>query len=124
MFGIASSPFVKYLIMLKKPLAYDVIVIGAGPAGYACALRCAQLGLKTVCIDNWRDNNNQGRLGGAHLNTGGVASMTLLDSAKMYHQLKYEAKKHGARAALFGRKINTSEHQLTFVRHLRRGDSS
>ena len=98
MFGIASSPFVKYLIMLKKPLAYDVIVIGAGPAGYACALRCAQLGLKTVCIDNWRDNNNQGRLGGAHLNTGGVASMTLLDSAKMYHQLKHEAKKHGIHA--------------------------
>ena len=52
--------------------------------------------LKTVCIDNWRDNNNQGRLGGAHLNTGGVASMTLLDSAKMYHQLKHEAKKHKA----------------------------
>ena len=41
--------------MLKKQTHYDVIVIGAGPAGFASAIRCAQLGLKTACIDNWRN---------------------------------------------------------------------
>ena len=84
--------------MLKKQTHYDVIVIGAGPAGFASAVRCAQLGLKTACIDNKRDKNNLGRLGGSHLNTGGVASMTLLDSAKLYYQITHEAATHGIRA--------------------------
>ena len=74
--------------MPKKQTHYDVIVIGAGPAGFASAIRCAQLGLKTACIDNWRNKKSQSRLGGSHLNTGGVASMTLLESAKIYHQLQ------------------------------------
>ena len=84
--------------MPNKQTHYDVIVIGAGPAGFASAVRCAQLGLKTACIDNWRNKNKQGRLGGAHLNTGGVASMTLLESAKIYHQLNQEIAKHGIHA--------------------------
>ena len=84
--------------MPNKQTHYDVIVIGAGPAGFASAVRCAQLGLKTACIDNWRNKNKQGRLGGAHLNTGGVASMTLLESAKIYHQLNHEIAKHGIHA--------------------------
>lgn len=42
---------------------YDVIVIGAGPAGYISAIRCAQLGMKTACIDNWRNAQGQNRLG-------------------------------------------------------------
>ena len=84
--------------MPNKQTHYDVIVIGAGPAGFASAVRCAQLGLKTACVDNWRNKNKQGRLGGAHLNTGGVASMTLLESAKIYHQLNHEIAKHGINA--------------------------
>lgn len=84
--------------MSKKPTHYDVIVIGAGPAGFASAIRCAQLGLKTACIDNWRNNKNQSRLGGSHLNSGGIASMTLLESAKIYHQLGHEIAKHGIHA--------------------------
>ena len=84
--------------MPNKQTHYDVIVIGAGPAGFASAVRCAQLGLKTACVDNWRNKNKQGRLGGAHLNTGGVASMTLLESAKIYHQLNHEIAKHGIHA--------------------------
>jgi dihydrolipoamide dehydrogenase len=84
--------------MPKKPTHYDVIVIGAGPAGFASAIRCAQLGLKTACIDKWRNKKGQSRLGGSHLNTGGVASMTLLESAKIYHQLSHEIAKHGIHA--------------------------
>jgi len=84
--------------MQKKQIHYDVIVIGAGPAGFASAIRCAQLGLKTACVDNWRNKKGQSRLGGSHLNTGGVASMTLLESAKIYHQLGHEIAKHGIHA--------------------------
>ena len=84
--------------MQKKQTHYDVIVIGAGPAGFASAIRCSQLGLKTACIDNWRNKKGQSRLGGSHLNTGGVASMTLLESAKIYHQLGHEIAKHGIHA--------------------------
>ena len=84
--------------MPKKQTHYDVIVIGAGPAGFASAIRCAQLGLKTACIDNWRNKKSQSRLGGSHLNTGSVASMTLLESAKIYHQLGHEIAKHGIHA--------------------------
>ncbi len=81
--------------MPNKQTHYDVIVIGAGPAGFASAIRCAQHGLKTACIDNWCNKKNQSRLGGSHLNTGGVASMTLLESAKLYHQLNHGIAKHG-----------------------------
>jgi len=81
--------------MPKKQTHYDVIVIGAGPAGFASAIRCAQLGLKTACIDNWCNKKSESRLGGSHLNTGGVASMTLLESAKTYYQLNHEIAKHG-----------------------------
>ena len=81
--------------MPKKQTHYDVIIIGAGPAGFASAIRCAQLGLKVACIDNWRNKKGQSRLGGSHLNTGGIASMTLLESAKIYHQLNHEIAKHG-----------------------------
>ncbi len=74
---------------------YDVIVIGAGPAGYTAALRCAQLGLKTACIDNWLDKNGKSGLGGFFLNAGCLASLTLLESAKYYHALVHDFKSHG-----------------------------
>lgn len=83
--------------MLTKQ-SYDVIVIGAGPAGYSCAIRCAQLGLKTVCIDDWRDKQGQSNLGGTYLNAGCVASMALLDSSRLYHTVKHDLKKHGIHA--------------------------
>jgi len=79
----------------KSTSHYDVIIVGAGPAGFAGAIRCAQLGFKTACIDNWRNKEGQSQLGGAHLNAGSVASMTLLQSAKLYHQLNHDIAKHG-----------------------------
>lgn len=84
--------------MQIKQTHYDVIVVGAGPAGFASAIRCAQLGLKTACIDDWRNKRGQSRLGGSHLNTGPVATITLLESAKIYHQLNHELAKHGIQA--------------------------
>jgi dihydrolipoamide dehydrogenase len=81
--------------MTKKTTHYDVIVIGAGPAGYSCAIRAAQLGLKTACVDNWRNSQGLTPLGGAHLNAGCVASLTLLESAKLYHSLQQEIQQHG-----------------------------
>lgn len=84
--------------MKKKQPQYDVIVIGAGPAGYSSAIRAAQLGLKTACVDNWRNQQGQFNLGGAHLNAGCVASITLLESAKIYHALRHDIKDHGIHA--------------------------
>jgi dihydrolipoamide dehydrogenase len=91
--------------MSKKPASasktqptspvYDVIVIGAGPAGYSSAIRCAQLGLKTVCVDNWLDKHGQSGLGGFYLNSGCVAGVALLESAKAYQALKQDFSKHG-----------------------------
>jgi len=81
--------------MKDKSNHYDVIVIGAGPAGYSCAVRAAQLGLKTVCVDNWQTRQGHFPLGGAHLNAGCLASITLLESAKVFHSLQNEIQKHG-----------------------------
>jgi len=78
--------------------SFDVIVIGAGPAGYSSAIRCAQLGLKTACIDNWGDKKGLASLGGTYLNAGCVASIALLESAKIYHSLNYSLKEHGIQA--------------------------
>lgn len=77
---------------------FDVIVIGAGPAGYSSAIRCAQLGLKTACIDNWHNEKGRSSLGGTYLNAGCVASLALLESAKIYHSLNHNLKQHGIQA--------------------------
>jgi dihydrolipoamide dehydrogenase len=81
--------------MPKRQAKYDVIIIGAGPAGYSTAVRCAQLGLKTACIDSGSDKFGRPNLGGAYLNAGCVASMALLESAKIYHSLTADLKQHG-----------------------------
>jgi dihydrolipoamide dehydrogenase (EC 1.8.1.4) len=82
----------------KQAKSFDVIVIGAGPAGYSSAIRCAQLGLKTACIDNWHDEEGQSSLGGTYLNAGCVASIALLESAKIYQSINHSLKEHGIQA--------------------------
>ncbi|MDX1252497.1 MAG: dihydrolipoyl dehydrogenase [Gammaproteobacteria bacterium] len=74
---------------------YDVVVIGAGPGGYVAAIRCAQLGLRTACIDNWRDKQGRPALGGTCLNVGCIPSKALLDSSHHYHRLQHEFAAHG-----------------------------
>ncbi len=67
---------------------YDVLVIGAGPAGYVCAIRTAQLGLKTAIVDGeW--------LGGVCLNIGCIPSKSLLKNAEVAHTLRHRGKEFG-----------------------------
>ena len=66
---------------------YDVIVIGAGPGGYVAAIRCAQLGLKTACIDDWTDEEGKPALGGTCLNVGCIPSKVLLESSERFEEL-------------------------------------
>jgi dihydrolipoamide dehydrogenase len=63
---------------------YEVIVIGAGPAGYHAAIRCAQLGLNTACIDKSLDDDGKPVLGGTCLNWGCIPSKALLDASHRY----------------------------------------
>ncbi|MFW5443300.1 MAG: dihydrolipoyl dehydrogenase [Methylococcaceae bacterium] len=74
---------------------YDVIIIGAGPAGYVAAIRCAQLGLKTACIDNWNRKTDKPCLGGTFVNAGCISSMALLETSKIYHLLNNNIATHG-----------------------------
>ena len=74
---------------------YDVVVIGAGPGGYISAIRCAQLGLTTACVDNGMSNDGKPNLGGTCLNTGCIPSKALLDSSHHYSFIKQQAADHG-----------------------------
>ncbi len=74
---------------------YDVIVIGSGPAGYVAAIRCAQLGLKTACIEKWKNAEGKGVNGGTCLNVGCIPSKALLDSSHKYHEAKDHFDIHG-----------------------------
>src|SRR3977135_3220497 len=62
--------------------AYDLIVIGSGPGGYVCAIRAAQLGFKTACIEK------RATLGGTCLNIGCIPSKALLAASEKYNEAK------------------------------------
>lgn len=78
---------------------YEVIVIGAGPAGYVAAIRCAQLGMKTACVEKWIDESGAVKLGGTCLNVGCIPSKALLDSSYKYHEAKEDFEIHGITAS-------------------------
>ena len=63
---------------------FDVIVIGGGPGGYVCAIRCAQLGFKTACVESRKT------LGGTCLNVGCIPSKSLLYLSENYHKVQNE----------------------------------
>jgi dihydrolipoamide dehydrogenase len=69
---------------------YDVIVIGGGPAGYVAAIRCAQLGLKTACIEKWINKQGNPALGGTCLNVGCIPSKALLESTELYDSARFK----------------------------------
>jgi dihydrolipoamide dehydrogenase len=73
------------------PDRYDVIVIGAGPGGYVCAIRAAQLGMRVACIDK------RGALGGTCLNIGCIPSKALLDSSEHFAFTRAGLARHGVK---------------------------
>ncbi len=78
--------------------SYDVIVIGAGPAGYIAALRAAQHGMSVACIDEWQNRDGKYAFGGTCLNAGCIPSKALLESSELYHRARHEFGKHGIKA--------------------------
>ncbi|KAI9431207.1 dihydrolipoyl dehydrogenase [Lactarius indigo] len=68
---------------------YDAVVIGGGPGGYVAAIKAAQLGLKTACIEK------RGTLGGTCLNVGCIPSKAMLNNSHIYHQTLHDIKKRG-----------------------------
>jgi len=92
--------------------SYDIIVIGAGPAGYVAAIRAAQLGFKTACIDNFKNSKGKASLGGTCLNVGCIPSKALLESSENYERVTHKFAAHGIKvkeatmdvATMLGRK--------------------
>jgi len=77
--------------------SFDVMVIGGGPGGYVAAIRAAQLGLTTACIDEWRGADGKPALGGTCTNVGCIPSKALLQSSEYYAQAGHEFADHGVK---------------------------
>jgi dihydrolipoamide dehydrogenase len=73
---------------------YDLVVIGSGPGGYVAAIRAAQLGMKTACVEKYPS------LGGVCLNVGCIPSKALLDSSEHFHQARHGFAVHGIKATV------------------------
>jgi dihydrolipoamide dehydrogenase len=74
---------------------FDVVVIGAGPAGYIAAIRASQHGLSVACIDEWKNKDGKNAFGGTCLNAGCIPSKALLESSELFHRAQHEFSKHG-----------------------------
>src|ERR1700682_5832430 len=74
---------------------YDVIVIGAGPAGYPAAIRAGQHKLKVACVDEWRNTDGSFAFGGTCLNAGCIPAKARLESSELYQRAKDEFSVHG-----------------------------
>ncbi len=110
--------------MAKKEI-YDLIIIGSGPGGYVAAVRAAQLGLKTACVEK------ETRLGGVCLNIGCIPSKALLDSSEYYHLAKDHFAEHGIKTgrlnidlpAMMARKDRVVEELTGNIRKLLEGNT-
>lgn len=110
---------------MAKKESYDLIVIGSGPGGYVAAVRAAQLGLKTACVEK------EARLGGVCLNVGCIPSKALLDSSEYYHLAKDHFAEHGIKTgrlnidlpAMMARKDQVVEELTGNVRKLLEGNT-
>ena len=78
---------------------YDVLVIGAGPAGYVAAIRAAQLGFKVACAEKWLDPQGNPALGGTCLNVGCIPSKALLASSEKFEEAQHHLSEHGIAVA-------------------------
>src|SRR5664280_3166345 len=75
--------------------SFDVVVIGAGPAGYIAAIRAAQLGFSTACIDEWKNEKGGPAPGGTCTNIGCIPSKALLQSSENFDQAGHHFADHG-----------------------------
>ena len=75
--------------------SFDVVVIGAGPAGYVAAIRCAQLGFSVACVEKWKNPAGELVLGGTCLNVGCIPSKALLASSELFEEMHVHADVHG-----------------------------
>lgn len=94
---------------------FDVVVIGAGPAGYVAAIRCAQLGLKTACIEKRME------LGGTCLNVGCIPSKTLLHATELLYKVKKDGPKLGLFADVSGKLSQMMERKKEVLSSLNEG---
>ena len=79
------------------PDRFDVIVIGAGPAGYIAAIRCAQLGMRVACVDAWLTPAKKPALGGTCLNVGCIPSKALLEASELFAEANHAFGNFGIR---------------------------
>lgn len=89
--------------------AFDVVVIGGGPAGYVAAIRAAQLGFKVACVEEWKTEKGEGALGGTCLNVGCIPSKALLESSENYERINHSFGDHGITVS--GAKIDIAKMQ-------------
>src|SRR3954471_18720797 len=94
--------------MAEQKQSFDLIVIGGGPAGYTGAIRAAQLGLKTACVE--KDKT----LGGTCLNVGCIPSKAMLESSEHFSHARTKLSKHG---------VMTGEVKLDLGAMLKRKDA-
>src|SRR3954449_6675081 len=74
---------------------FDVVVIGGGPGGYVAAIRAAQLGFSTACIDDWKNDKGGPAPGGTCTNVGCIPSKALLQSSENYEHAAHGFAEHG-----------------------------
>jgi dihydrolipoamide dehydrogenase len=89
--------------------SFDVVVIGAGPGGYIAAIRAAQLGLSTACIEGWKNAKGELALGGTCLNVGCIPSKALLASSEEYEKVAKHLEPHGI--SVSGAKMDVAKMQ-------------
>src|SRR3989304_3066037 len=77
--------------------SFDVVVIGGGPGGYIAAIRAAQLGLATACIDEWKGADGKPALGGTCTNVGCIPSKALVQSSENFEQAAHGFAEHGVK---------------------------
>jgi len=99
-------------------MTYDLVVIGSGPGGYTAAIRSAQLGMKTACVEKYPT------LGGTCLNVGCIPSKALLDSSEHFHLVKHGLAAHGIRATAELDLVTMMKRKDTVVRGLTSGVAS
>ncbi|KAJ3405792.1 dihydrolipoamide dehydrogenase precursor [Chytriomyces hyalinus] len=103
----SKTPFAARAFLARRTMAsaagseYDVVVIGGGPGGYVAAIKAAQLGLKTACVEG------RGALGGTCLNVGCIPSKSLLHNSHLYHVAHDEFKTRGIEVT--GLKVNLQQ---------------